>query len=94
MADIDPAFVEQILNVSKRQWKSNIHHNRQTDDFVRRLEVAKSGTACHPETLNCRLAQLKLVSSDRTPLRGWGWSIYVSTCIHSTVFQIILILKR
>ena len=33
MADVDAAFVQQILDVSERKWKSNVHHDRQADDL-------------------------------------------------------------
>ena len=51
MADLDTAFVQQILNIPKRKWKPHIHHNCQADDFGRRLEVAKWGAVCHQATL-------------------------------------------
>lgn len=41
MADTDPALMKQVFNVAKREWKSNIQHDRQSDDFRRRVEVAK-----------------------------------------------------
>jgi len=33
MADVDPTLVEQILDLSKRQWKTDIHHHRQPNDI-------------------------------------------------------------
>jgi len=41
MRDIDAPFVEQILDVSQRKRKLDIHHNRKADDLGRRFEVAK-----------------------------------------------------
>jgi hypothetical protein len=41
MADIDPAFVQQIFDVPERERITHIHHHRQANDFWRRLEVAK-----------------------------------------------------
>lgn len=41
MADIDPALVEQVFDVSQRERKSNIQHDRQPDDFGRRVEVSE-----------------------------------------------------
>ena len=66
MANINTALVQQIFHISKRKWITHINHNRQADDFGRRLEVAERGVICHPETLNCHPNRLKLVSSDRT----------------------------
>ncbi len=33
MADVDPALLEQVFHVSKRERKSDIHHDRKLDDF-------------------------------------------------------------
>ena len=33
VADIDAALVQQILDISKRKWKPDIHHHRQADDL-------------------------------------------------------------
>jgi len=41
MADVDPTFVEQVFDIPQRKWKSDIHHHCKTDDFWRRIEVAK-----------------------------------------------------
>jgi hypothetical protein len=51
MADIDAAFVKQIFHAPKRKRKSNIHHHRQNDDLVARLEVPECRTFCHPQKL-------------------------------------------
>jgi hypothetical protein len=66
MTNIDAALMQLILHIPKRKWESYVHHNRQADDFGRRLEVAKWGAFCHSETLNWRPTRLKPVSSDRT----------------------------
>ena len=41
MADVDPAFGQQVLDVSKRQWKSDVHHHNQTDDLWRAVEISE-----------------------------------------------------
>lgn len=41
MADINPALVEKILNISKRKRKANVERRRQANDFRARLEVLK-----------------------------------------------------
>ena len=51
VADVDPTLMQQILRISKRYRMTNIHHNRQADDFGRRLKVAKGGAFCHDERL-------------------------------------------
>ena len=73
MANIDTAFVQQILHVPKRKSISNVHHHRQADDLWARFEVLEWVTFCHPETLNCHPARLKLVFSGKDlqrPLMG------------------------
>ena len=41
MADIDPALMEKVFDIPKRQRKPDIHHHRKLDDLGRRLEVAE-----------------------------------------------------
>ena len=41
VADVDPTFVEQILHISQRKRESNLHHDREADDFRRRFEIAE-----------------------------------------------------
>jgi hypothetical protein len=62
MAHIDPALVQQILNIAQRQRKADIKHHRKADHLGRCLEVAEG--ISHPSTLPGALALLKLVSSD------------------------------
>jgi hypothetical protein len=33
MADVDATFMQQVFDISKRKWKSNIHHHGQPNDF-------------------------------------------------------------
>ena len=56
IADVDAAFVQQILHVPKRKRKPNIHHDGQTDDLGARLKVAKGAAFCHPTKLISRPA--------------------------------------
>ena len=37
--DIDAPFVEQVLDVPKRERKPDVHHHRQADDLGRSLEI-------------------------------------------------------
>lgn len=32
MVEVNNAFVQQILHISKRKWKPNVKHNPQADD--------------------------------------------------------------
>jgi hypothetical protein len=41
MANVDAALVEQVLCVSKRERRSDVHHHAQLDDLRRCFEVAK-----------------------------------------------------
>ncbi|SMC12865.1 hypothetical protein ROA7745_02697 [Roseovarius aestuarii] len=66
MAHVDPAFVEEILNIAKRKWKSNVHHDRKADDLRAGFEIAERGAFCHPAKLRNRMTSLKPVSSDST----------------------------
>ena len=54
MADINPAFGQEILDVPQRQRASHIHHHDQADDFWRAVEIAERVAhrpkLPHPET--------------------------------------------
>ncbi len=41
MADIDPALMEKVFDIPKRERKTNVHHHRKLDDFGRCLKVAE-----------------------------------------------------
>jgi hypothetical protein len=41
VADLDAAFVQQILDIAQRQREPHIHHHRQADDLGRGFEVPK-----------------------------------------------------
>jgi len=66
MADFDPAFMQQIFDISKRQWEPDVEHHRQADDLGARLEVAEGGKFCHPGKLAGRPCRLKQSSFDNT----------------------------
>jgi len=57
VADIDPAFLEQILDLTQRQRKPDIHHHRQADHLGRCLEVSEG--IPHPRTLRDALSAIK-----------------------------------
>ncbi len=62
VADVDTAFMEQILDIAKRQSKPDVHHHRKADDFRRRLEIAE--WIAHPQKLRRGVTRLKPLSSD------------------------------
>ena len=39
MADIDAALVQQIFDISQRERKSNVEHNRQANNLRAAVEV-------------------------------------------------------
>ena len=39
--DIDASFVEQVLDLSQGEWKSNIQHHREADDLGRAIEITE-----------------------------------------------------
>jgi hypothetical protein len=45
MANVDATLVQQILDIAKRQGKTNIHHHRKANDFWRSFEIAE--WICH-----------------------------------------------
>ena len=66
MAHIDFAFVQQIFDISKRKWKTDVQHHCQADDFRRCLEVTKGVWFSHDPTLENRPARLKPFYSENT----------------------------
>ncbi len=62
VANIDPSFMKQVLDLPQRQRKSNTHHHGQADDLGRGLEIAE--WVAHPRRLRDELYRLKPVSSD------------------------------
>src|SRR6202034_550859 len=41
VADVDPALGQEILDVAQRQRVSHVHHDDQTDDLRRAIEIAE-----------------------------------------------------
>lgn len=66
MADLDPAFVQQVLNIPQRKRETDIQHHGQTDNLWACLEVAKGAAFCHPAKPGRRPTRLKSVSPDST----------------------------
>jgi hypothetical protein len=46
--DVDAKLVQQVLNIPKQMWKSDIHYQSKTDDLELHFEVSKSEPLCHP----------------------------------------------
>jgi|AntAceMinimDraft_1070359.scaffolds.fasta_scaffold44376_2 hypothetical protein len=65
VTDIDPAFVEKVLDVAQRQGESDIHHHAKLDDLRRGFKVAK-WVPIHFLRLNAWIAHLKSGSADNT----------------------------
>jgi hypothetical protein len=65
VTDIDPAFVEKVLDVAQRQRESDIHHHAKLDDLRRGFKVAKRVRGHFPR-LNAKTARLKPGSADNT----------------------------
>ena len=68
MANINATLMQQILHISKRKRKPEVHHHRKADDFGRRLEVAKWAAFCHPPKLRGCPARLNQFCSDSATL--------------------------
>ena len=73
MTDIDAAFVQQILDISKGQRETDVHHHRQADNLTARFEVAKWVRFGHPVRLRNHPARLKIICSDSAPERVRLW---------------------
>jgi hypothetical protein len=68
VADINPTFVEKSFDISKRQWKSDVHEHTKSDDFRRCFEVAKR-IFRHGMRLFAEINRLKVVCADNAFLR-------------------------
>ena len=75
MADVDAAFVQQILHVPKRKRKPDVHHHRQADHLRAGFEVAKWAAFCHPPKLRGCPARLNQFCSDSAIPRKGGPAI-------------------
>ena len=66
MADVNAAFVEQVLNIPKRERKLDVQHHGQADDLGARFEIAEGAMIFHAENLFRHPARFNQVSSDNT----------------------------
>jgi hypothetical protein len=76
VADVYAALVKQILDLAQRQWKADIHHHREADNFRRAIEIAKG--IVHRRKLQNAPPRLKSICSDTAmqfPWQGNGGTI-------------------
>jgi len=64
-----PEEEQQVFDIAKREWKSDVEHHRQADDLRRCFEIAKWARFRHYQTLRNRHARFNPVSSDSAGLR-------------------------
>ena len=66
MTGFDTAFVQQILDIAKRQREPDIEHHGQADDLGTGFETLEGEAFGHNQTLIRPLPCLKLSSSEET----------------------------
>ena len=69
MTYVSASFVQQVLHITERKRKSNVHHYCKSDDFRAGFKVAKWGTFCHSAWLQISPARFKQVYSDKADER-------------------------
>ena len=62
VADVDASFEKKILDLAQRQRVADIHHHRQANDLVRRVEIAER--IFHPPKLRTTPLRIKAVCFD------------------------------
>ena len=80
MADVDAAFVQQILHVAERQGKPDVEHNRQADDFRAALKALERIRFGHVPTLRGRPARLNWNLSDSANFTPLDYSKSTAEC--------------
>lgn len=69
MANVDSTLVQQVLNITERQRKPDVHHDRELDNLGRCLEVAEwilgHAATLPPSTYPCNLPVLLTMPSER-----------------------------
>jgi len=61
MAYIYTPFMKKVLYITKRKWKSNVHHYSKSDDVRTGFKVVKRRLFCHPKMLQSSPACFKYV---------------------------------
>ena len=70
VADVDAAFKQKILDLTKRQRITDVHHHREADDLGRAVEISEG--FFHPPRIKNGLVCLKPFCSDNAEaIRGW-----------------------
>lgn len=64
MADLVPAFVQQVVDISKRRWEPYVQCHHETDNLVTGLEAAVGIGTGDSERLNGCPFSLRIVSFD------------------------------
>jgi hypothetical protein len=63
VADINPTFMEHVLDLPQRQGEADIHHHSKADNFGRCLEISE--WVFHPTTPGSAPRQDRQFSSDK-----------------------------
>ena len=79
MAGVDPPFVQQVFDVSKRKGEPDVHHHRQADDLGRGLEITEGAGFCHFVSLSDHHARHKKTSPTKPAL-------VIITCLAASGF--------
>jgi hypothetical protein len=90
MTDIDAALVQQILDISKGQRETDVHHRRKADKLTACFEVAKWVGFGNPVRLGTRPARLKLVLTDSGLPDDLSTGFEAAECIRFGRLQTIL----
>jgi len=61
MAYIYTPFMKKVLYITKRKWKSNVHHYCKPDDVRTGFKEVKRRLFCHPKMLQSSPACFKYV---------------------------------
>jgi len=64
VADVDAAFVQQVLDIPKRERKPDVHHHGQADDLWAGFEIPEGAALAHAARVGRWLSPLNLVCSD------------------------------
>ncbi len=66
VAHVDASLVQQVFDISKREWETDVKHHRKADDLGAGFEVLKRGKIGYGQKLRNTPARLKPSSSDKT----------------------------
>jgi hypothetical protein len=69
VAYVDPALVQQVLDIAERKWKSNVYHHREADGLGAAVKVLEGVCFRHQRRLRNRPARIKQIFSDKAVQR-------------------------